>query len=57
MLKTVEDRGAIRLGYRENSPPFAFLNRRKPDKVELFFVIDKFLNNFLTNLSSNFNKL
>jgi glutamate/aspartate transport system substrate-binding protein len=30
-LKRINDGGEIRIGYRENSPPFAFLDaRRKP---------------------------
>jgi glutamate/aspartate transport system substrate-binding protein len=30
-LKTINERGAIRIGYRENSPPFAFVDaKRKP---------------------------
>ncbi|TMH35144.1 MAG: hypothetical protein E6H66_08265 [Betaproteobacteria bacterium] len=30
-LKKINDSGEIRIGYRENSPPFAFLDaRRKP---------------------------
>ena len=29
-LKTIDESGAIRLGYRENSPPFSFLDAHKP---------------------------
>ena len=29
VLKRIDERGVVRLGYRENSPPFAFLDARK----------------------------
>ena len=31
-LKKINDSGVIRIGYRENSPPFAFLDKRRQSR-------------------------